>query len=109
MVQVNLEAFSEEFFLNYLNYLINQLYKTLCLKEENSLTLTSYIESLQREIVGSKEMILFLKNDARIMSVLSRLQYLSSNKVNQKIFKKEIFYCIKSIQDIKEKYRRLEE
>ena len=44
MVQVNLEAFSEEFFLNYLNYLINQLYKTLCLKEENSLTLTSYIE-----------------------------------------------------------------
>ena len=109
-MQINLEMFNEEFFLNYLNFLIGQLYKGLCLKEESDENLIVYLNSLKNELIGSKELISFLKYDARFLSLISKIQFLITQKdVDKDIFKKEIFASISIIKKIQVKYFRLEE
>ena len=105
MITVNYDVFSDESFKNYLNFLIGQLYKSLCLKEDDDKNLISYLESLNRELISSKELIIFLKNDARFISMLTKIQYLISEpNTTHKIFKKEIFACISIVQKLLEKY-----
>lgn len=105
-IQVNYNMFDNKCFVNYLNFLIGQLYKSLCLKEDGSETLVSYLESLNRELIGSKELIKFLKDDARFISLISKIQYLilEERSVTQPVFKKEIFSCISIIQKLLRKY-----
>ena len=105
MIEVKYGMFDEKSFQNYLKFLIGQLYKSLCLKEDNSETLLSFLESLNRELIGSKELITALKNDARFISLMCKVQYLiSDTKVDHKVFKKEIFSCISLIQKLQKKY-----
>ena len=79
MIEVNLKALNDTYFKNYFRYLINQLYKSLCLREEDSDTLVSYLESLNRELIGNVQLIHFLKGDARFISLISKIQFLISN------------------------------
>lgn len=105
MITVNYSTISDELFTNYLEFLINQLYKSLCLKEDNSDTLYSYLTSLRNELLGSVELINFLKYDARYCSMLNKIQYLiSTSNISQKEFKKEIFSCINIVQKLLKQY-----
>jgi hypothetical protein len=106
MIKVNYNAIPNELFINYLEFLINQLYKSLCLKEEKSDTLFSYLMSLRNELMGSVELIEFLKFDARYCAMLNKIQYLVYEpNVSQNEFKKEIFSCINIVQKLIEKYK----
>lgn len=105
MIKVNYEVLNDAYFVNYFKFLIGQLYKSLCLKEEDSTTLISFLESLNRELIGNKELISFLKGDARFISLLSKVQYLIyDSSVEQKVFKKEIFSCISIVQKLEKQY-----
>jgi len=105
MIQTNYSVIPDDLFVNYLNFLKGQLYKSLCLKEESSDTLISFLESLNRELIGNKELIAFLKNDARFISLLNKVQFLiSESDATHEVFKKEIFSCISIVKKLEEKY-----
>jgi hypothetical protein len=101
MVQININAFPEEFLLNYLNFLINRVYKCLPMRENGELTLQAYIESLLRELIGNKELIYELKNNANFITLIGKLNYLSQNNIDEKAYRKDIFDSISLIEKIK--------
>jgi hypothetical protein len=106
MIEVRYELLDDNCFINYLTFLKDKLYKSLCLKEEESNTLFEYMSSLQRELIGSKELIVFLKNDARFISLLSKVQYLISEpNTSHKVFKQEIFSSISIVEKLIDKYK----
>jgi hypothetical protein len=94
-----------EMFCNYLGFLINKVYKILPMKEQNNITLHEYLESLQRELIGNIDLIIKLKEDNDFLSLMSKIQYLTSNEYDNIICKKEVFSCISIIEKIIKKYR----
>lgn len=105
MIKVNCGAIPDALYANYLNFLIGQLYKSLCLKEDGNNTLISFLESLKRELIGNKDLIGHLKYDARFASLINKVQYLiSENDVSHKVFKKEIFSCISIVNKLQNQY-----
>ena len=105
MIKVNCGAIPDTLYANYLDFLIGQLYKSLCLKEDGNNTLISFLESLKRELIGNKDLIGHLKYDARFASLINKVQYLiSENDVSHKVFKKEIFSCIYIVNKLQNQY-----
>lgn len=88
---------------NYFVILINRFYKILPLKEEASPTITQYITSLLSEMTGNKELIDLLQNDGQYLSLLGSLEYLMLCD-NVKTCKREIFKCIRIIEELNRKY-----
>lgn len=80
---------------NYFKSLINSFFKILPMKEQNENSLDKYIKSLQIELLGCKNLMVVLNNDALFISLLSVLQYLIDNpQSEQKLVKREVFKCI---------------
>ena len=71
------------------------------MKEENSLTLKSYLESYQRELIGNKELIDVLVDEPQFITVLNIIQFLISEEYTNEVCKKEVFKCIRILQKIK--------
>lgn len=90
---------NDELLVNYLKRLIGKVYKIVPLKEEKSETLLPYIQSLLRELLGCKELIVALRNDGEFISILGTLENLL-NEVDQKIYKSDVFKCISIIKKI---------
>lgn len=105
MIKVDYGAIPNQLFINYLEFLIDQLYKSLCLKEDKNDTLFSYLTSLRNELIGSTKLIEILKYDARYCSMLNKIQYLISEQdMSHKEFKKEVFACISIVEKLIKKY-----
>ena len=104
MIEVKYGLLPKENFCKYFEFLINKTYKILPLKEENSDTLKSYLESYQRELIGNKELVSILVNEPNFITVLNTMQYLISESYSNKICKKEVFKCIHILKEINEKY-----
>lgn len=105
MVQVNLDVLNEQFFVNYLNFLISKVFKILPISEEQPETLKDYLSSLIIELTGNQTLISQIKCDANFLSLLGTLQYLTENDCSHKTIKREVFKCIGIIQDLQEKYK----
>lgn len=84
---------------NYLNNLINRVFKILPLKEENSPTVQTYIVSLLSELTGNKELIAVVNNDSRYETILSNLQSLVTE---QEIYRTIVFNTINLIVQMKD-------
>lgn len=104
MINVEYGLIPKESFCNYFNFLINKTYKILPLKEENSITLKSYLESYQRELIGNMSLISVLVDEPKFITLLNTLQYLISEEYSVKVCKKEVFKCIHILEDINSKY-----
>ncbi|MDF2588221.1 MAG: hypothetical protein K0S41_2062 [Anaerocolumna sp.] len=104
MIEVKYGLLPNESFCRYFDFLIDKTYKILPLKEENSSTLKSYLESYQRELIGNKELINLLKNEPQFISVLNTMQYLIDEEYSTSVCRKEVFKCIRILKDINEKY-----
>lgn len=104
MVKVKYGELPRENICKYFELLINKTYKILPLKEENSETLQSYIESYLVELIGNKYLISILADEPKYLTMIGTLEYLSSQEYTTSICKKEVFKCIKIINDIKHKY-----
>lgn len=105
MVKVNYDAINDnQFFLNYLNFLINRVYKILPISEDEPVTLKSYLDSLVLELLGSKDLILKLKKDASFLSLIATLQSLSENQYSHNVIRSEVFKCIDIIKKLIDRY-----
>lgn len=89
-----------ELLIAYVDSLIGKIYKTLPMKEENSPTLSLYIQSLLRELIGAKELVDELKFNQDFVVLLDVLQSLLSEN-NLHNFKSDVFKSISTIKRIK--------
>lgn len=104
MIIVNYGMLPDECFSNYLNYLIGQLYKILPIHENEPETLSSYLESLQIELIGNQDLIKKIRYDANFLKLLGTIQYFRNNECEHKVYRKEIFKCINIIKKLLQKY-----
>lgn len=104
MIEVKYGLIPKENFCNYFKFLINKTYKILPLKEENSKTLQSYLESYLRELIGNKELVSILVDEPKFISIMNILQFLISEEYSVKVCKKEVFKCIRILEEINKKY-----
>ena len=104
MIEVKYGLLPKENFCRYFEFLINKTYKILPLKEENSDTLKSYLESYQRELIGNMDLVPMLVKEPKFITVLNTIQYLISEEYSDKVCKREVFKCIRILEDINEKY-----
>lgn len=109
MVQVNLQNLNDQFFMNYLNFLISKVFKILPISEQEPETLKDYLDSLILELKGSQSLIIKIKHDASFVSLLAILQYFTENECSHKVIKKETFRAINIIQGLQKKYIEKEE
>ena len=104
MIEVKYGLLPKENFCRYFEFLINKTYKILPLKEEKSDTLKSYLESYLRELIGNQELVPVLVDEPKFITVLNTMQFLISEEYSDKVCKKEVFKCIRILEEIKEKY-----
>ena len=88
----------------YLKALIGQFYKILPIKESGEPSLDKYMESLQREMIGRKSLILALNNDELFLSLLAVLQYMIENDCDISTVKCEVFKAINICKKLQKKY-----
>lgn len=84
---------------NYLERLINKVFKLLPLKEEDNPTLDIYLESLQYELIGGKNVLLKLSHNPEYLSLILSLE--SLNYIDDlELYKRKIFECIGIIKKL---------
>ena len=64
---------------NYFRRLVNHLFKILPMRENNEESLSTYMQSLQVELLGCKGFIPIINDDSNYLTILSILQYLIDN------------------------------
>lgn len=92
---------------NYLEWLVNQFFKILPLKEDGEPSLTEFMRSLQVELLGHKSLMLYLQYDSMYMTLLSILQYLidnNSDELDNTVVKREVFKAISICKKLRKKY-----
>lgn len=104
MIKTNCGFITDELFESYLESLVGRFYKILAMKDENSDTLHDYLCSFQRELVGSKRLVIALNNNAWFMSLINTLQFLIDNEFDKKTCKTEVMKCISISKKLKKKY-----
>lgn len=95
--------------INYFDSLVNKLFKILPMREESESSLSEYIVSLQREMLGFGNMIPTVGDDKIYVSILSVLQFFIDNIDNENCklsdIRSEVFHIISLCNKLKDKYR----
>lgn len=89
---------------NYLSGLVNQFFKILPIKESGEPSLNEFMRSLQVELIGHKDLMAYLSNDAMYMTLLSILQYMIDNDCDTPVVKREVFKAISICKKLRKKY-----
>ncbi len=91
----------------YLQFLINQFFKILPMKESNEPSLQKYIHNLQRELIGCKEIFPEFYNNELFISLISILEYMINNNPDATTVKSDVFkaisICKKIAKDLNDK------
>ena len=96
---------SREVINKRVNELINQFYKILPLRENESDTLSQYTSSLLREMLGMKCLLVEWHDDSQYASLLGILQYISDNPTcDVSVVKSDVFKAINIIKRLQKKY-----
>ncbi len=96
---------SREVINKRVNELINQFYKILPLRENESDTLSQYTSSLLREMLGMKRLLVEWHDDSQYASLLGILQYISDNPTcDVSVVKSDVFKAINIIKRLQKKY-----
>lgn len=89
---------------NYLSGLVNKFFKILPMKEDNEPSVNEYMSSLQVELIGSKNIVKSLGDDAMYMTIISILQYLIDEDCDIRVVKREVFKAISCINKLSDRY-----
>lgn len=90
---------------NYFRSLVNHFFKILPIREQNEKSLTTYMQSLQAELLGCKGLVSAIQNDASYLTLLSILQYLIDNpECTVREVKREVFRAISICNKLKAQY-----
>lgn len=103
-VKIDYAELDERAFQNYFQYMIGKIYKILPMKEEGCKTLTTYLESLKVEMIGSYGLYRQLIEEPQFMSALNIIEYLIDNECDIATCKREVFKAIRHIENINKKY-----
>ena len=94
-----------EVLYNYFRNLVNHFFKILPIREQNEESLTTYMQSLQAELLGCKGLVSAIQNDASYLTLLSILQYLIDNpECTVREVKREVFRAISICNKLKAQY-----
>lgn len=104
MVKTKYQSIPNEYFGNYLNFLVGRVWKILPMSEEGNINLKSYMESLQRELIGNMNLIENLKYDGYFITLLNKIEYLINEDCEHYICRKEVFGCIGIIKKLSERH-----
>lgn len=89
----------------YFQYLVNQFFKILPIREDEEKTFSTYVQSLQAELVGCKEFVDLFNTDSRFLTLISILQYFISNpKCEVAVVRREVFKAISICNKLKDKF-----
>ena len=90
---------------NYLGALINLFFKILPIKESGEESLDVYMRSLQIELLGCKELIEALREDALFLTLLAILQYLIDHPMAEvPTVRREVFRAISVCNKLRKRY-----
>lgn len=90
---------------NYFRNLVNHFFKILPIREQNEESLTTYMQSLQAELLGCRGLVSAIQNDASYLTLLSILQYLIDNpECTVREVKREVFRAISICNKLKAQY-----
>lgn len=90
---------------NYFKNLVNQFFKILPMKENGEDTLIFYMESLQKELIGCKDLIPCMKEDPMYLILLSILQYLIDHQdMSVLSVRREVFRAISVCNKLRSEY-----
>jgi len=84
-----------------LERLVGKVYKILPMREENCDTLDEYIENLLRELVSQRRLIDNLKHQSDLLSLISTLESVKDNSINDEKFQEFRSDVLKSLNIIK--------
>lgn len=104
MIKTKYYEIPNPYFANYFKFLIGRVWKILPMNEENNHDLKTYMESLQRELIGNMNLVEELKYDGYFITLLNKIEYLINEKYTHEICRKEVFECISIIKKISKKY-----
>lgn len=89
--------------ISYLQNLVNKVYKVLPMKEEQCVTLTSYLLSLKNELIGCYNLWQVLEDEPQFLAVVNIIEYLASEEYDVAVCKREVFKAIRLIESVKQK------
>lgn len=106
MIEVkNGQSIDQKVLSNYFRNLVNLFFKILPIREANEESLTTYMQSLQAELLGCKGLVNAIQGDASYLTLLSILQYLIDNPdCSVKEVKREVFRAISICNKLKSQY-----
>ena len=91
----------------YLKNWVAMFFKILPIRESDDPSLTVYMQSLQREILGCKALLPAMREDAQFLSLICRLQYLIDHPDCPFLeLRRDVFACISICNKLKAKYSR---
>lgn len=94
---------------HYLDYLVDRFFKILPMWEAKESTLPVYMASLQAELIGCKEFILAVQEDALVVKLASILQYFIDHpKLDPGEVRREVFGSISVCNQLRVKYAAIE-
>lgn len=94
-----------ELLRNYFRTLVNHFFKIIPIRENEEESFGIYVQSLQLELLGCKELIPELHTNSFYLSLLSILQYLIDNPdCDLRIVRREVFRAISICNKLKAIY-----
>lgn len=95
----------ERFIANYFQTLINSFFKILPIREQGEISLSTYMRSLQMELLGFDNLVYAIDYDSSYMTLLSILQYLIDNPdIPIPDVKREVFRAIRICNRLYDKH-----
>lgn len=97
----------------YFHSLINKFFKILPLYEDNETTLCEYMRNLQAELLGFQSLLIDLRYDVHLVSLLSILEYLIDMhscfgfEMEKAIIKREVFGAIRVCEKMEKRYHEI--
>jgi hypothetical protein len=90
----------DEMLTAYVNGMVSKVFKMLPMKQNETKTLTDYMESTLREFVGQKELVNILRDNEEFLAIIGTLESLLYQDDFKK-FRSDIFKIINLIQRLK--------
>ena len=99
------EHLNPEMVSNYFKQLVNSFFKIIPLREAEDPAIVLYMSSLQRELLGCRELMEYLRHDAQYLSLLARLQWMIDNPDYRfRDFRREVFGAISICNKLRARY-----
>ena len=86
--------------IDFLKYMIGNIYKILPLNDENNCGVQEHIDSVTIQLIGALDTYPELKANQRYISIINSMNFLRKNDYTQRQCKREILRCTNTLQKL---------